>query len=87
MADPKPKGETEIIHRMKNHLCIILGFCDLLLADFPAPDGHHQDLTEIMKAAQEALAMMPEFAARLRPLNGDGDAITQPPAASDRRCV
>ncbi len=67
MPDVTPKSETEIIHRMKNHLCIILGFCDLLLADFPPNDSHHQDLAEIMKAAQEALAMMPEFASRLRP--------------------
>jgi len=81
MSDANAKGETEIIHRMKNHLCIILGFCDLLLADFPPPDAHHQDLAEIMKAAQEALAMMPEFAARLRPVTGDV-AGHQPPGAS-----
>jgi hypothetical protein len=66
MADASPRTEAEIIHRMKNHLCIILGFCDLLLADFPPPDTHHQDLAEIMKAAQEALSMMPELASRLR---------------------
>ena len=31
MSDTEPAPESDLIHRLKNHLCIIAGFCELLL--------------------------------------------------------
>lgn len=66
MSEPESKPEGELIHRLKNHLCIVVGFCDLLVADFPADDRRRADLMEIHKAASDAMAMMDEVAARMR---------------------
>jgi hypothetical protein len=65
VSDAEPQKESELIHRLKNHLCIIVGFCELLLAD-AADAGHRRDLEEIHKAAKDAIDMMPEVASRLR---------------------
>ena len=44
-------ADTE--HTVKNHLAVILGFCELLLAETPADDARHGDLEEIHHAARE----------------------------------
>ena len=66
MSEPEPLKESDVIHRLKNHLCIIVGFCDLLLAEFPSDDPRRADLIEVHKAALEAMAVMPEVATRMR---------------------
>jgi hypothetical protein len=66
MSEPEPANEPEVIHRLKNHMCIIVGFCDLLVAEFPADDRRRADLMEIYKAARDAMAMMDELSARIR---------------------
>ena len=68
MADvpQTPTLEPELIHRFKNHLSIIVGFCDLLLAEAPEADARRADLAEIQKAAYAAMALMPELSKRLR---------------------
>ena len=48
-------ADTE--HTVKNHLAVILGFCELLLADTPAGDRRHQDLQEMHRAARELIAL------------------------------
>ena len=60
---------VDVIHRRKNHLAIIVGVCDLLLAEVPEGDRHRADILEVQKAGREAMALMPEVA-RLVP-NGD----------------
>lgn len=59
-------NEPDVIHRLKNHLCIIAGFCELLLVESPNDDQRRADLLEIQKAAQAAMTMMPEVIARIR---------------------
>jgi hypothetical protein len=66
MSEPEPLKESDVIHRLKNHLCIVVGFCELLLADTESDDRRRADLQEIHKAAQDAIKMMPEIASRLR---------------------
>ena len=66
MSEPEPTKESDVIHRLKNHLCIIVGFSELLVAEFPADDRRRADLMEIQKAARDAMAMMGELAARIR---------------------
>ena len=58
-------SETEsvdVIHRLKNHIAIIVGFCDLLIAESADDDPRRADLLEVHTAAREAMALMPEVA-------------------------
>lgn len=46
------------VHRLKNQLAIVLGFCELLLAEMP-PDSHHRDdVVQIQKAGLSALEIL-----------------------------
>jgi hypothetical protein len=58
--------DPEVVHRLKNYICIISGFCELLISDCAGDDPRRADLMEIHKAAQHAIAMMPEVAERIR---------------------
>jgi hypothetical protein len=58
--------DPEVVHRLKNYICIISGFCELLISDCAEDDPRRADLMEIHKAAQHAIAMMPEVAERIR---------------------
>jgi hypothetical protein len=48
-------GETE--HAIKNHLAILAGYCDLLLADTPADDQRHRDLDEMNRSIRALVAI------------------------------
>ena len=48
------------VHRLKNHLAVILGFCELLLADFEDGDKRRADVVQIQAAGQQALATLIE---------------------------
>jgi hypothetical protein len=50
------------VHRLKNQLAIILGFCELLLEDAPE-DQRRSDLLQIQTAAQNALGQLPPLPA------------------------
>jgi hypothetical protein len=58
--------EPELIHRLKNYICVINGFCELLISESPDNDPRRADLIEIHIAAQAAMAMMPDLADRVR---------------------
>ena len=51
------------VHRLKNKLAIILGFCELLLSELPEDSPHRADLAQIHDAAKSALAELPPLAA------------------------
>jgi hypothetical protein len=55
---PEVTLRSEVVHRLKNHIAIVVGFCDLLLSEVPEDDPHHGDLAEIHKAAHEAMALL-----------------------------
>lgn len=61
-TDPEPPE----LHQLKNHLSIIVGFCDLLLEDLKADDPKRVDIQEMRKAAYAALALLPDLATRMR---------------------
>jgi hypothetical protein len=48
-------ADTE--HAIKNHLAVIVGFCELLLAETPPDDARQADLQEINRAARELMAI------------------------------
>ncbi|HYM24011.1 MAG TPA: response regulator, partial [Vicinamibacterales bacterium] len=56
--------EVDVVHRLKNHIAIIVGFADLLLQETPKDDPRHADIEEIQKAAYAAMAIMPEIGPR-----------------------
>jgi hypothetical protein len=57
--------ESDLFHQFKNHLFVIVSFCDLVLADLSDTDPRRPDILEIRKAADAALALMPELAKQL----------------------
>lgn len=60
MAGQHSAGGPDATHAFKNHLAIIIGFSELLLAELPEDSGHRKDVQEINKAAHEALALLAE---------------------------
>jgi hypothetical protein len=58
--------ESPLVHQLKNHLAIVIGFCDLLLGDLPKDDPKRADIQEMRKAGQAALDLIPELSARMR---------------------
>jgi hypothetical protein len=61
-----PAGEPEILHRLRNHLSVVVSFCDLLLADMPHDDPRRADLVEVQNAGRAGLNLLPEVASRFR---------------------
>lgn len=59
------EGER-LVHEFKNHLSVIVGFCDVLLRELPEGDPKRADVNEIQKAGHAALALLPELTARIR---------------------
>ena len=51
-------------HAIKNHIAIILGFCELLLNETAADDSRHADLEEIHRAARELMIIFRRDSAR-----------------------
>lgn len=55
--------DATVIHRLKNKLAIILGFCDLLVNELPEDDSHRADVLQIQEAAKAALRELPPLPA------------------------
>jgi hypothetical protein len=55
--------EAANVHRLKNQLAIILGFCELMLEDTPEDDKKRPDLLQIQMAAKSALGELPPLPA------------------------
>jgi hypothetical protein len=68
MSEPESEAveSAEIVHGLKNQLCIILGFCELLMDDAANDERRRADLQEIHKAAARAIEMTAEVSSRLR---------------------
>jgi len=58
--EPGPVGrvlDVDTEHTVKNHLAVIMGFSELLLAETPPEDRRHEDLQEIYRAARELMVI------------------------------
>jgi hypothetical protein len=51
------------VHRLKNQLAIILGFCELLLSEMAQDDPHRADVVRIQDAGKSALGELPPLPA------------------------
>jgi hypothetical protein len=60
------EDDTPLIHQFKNHLSVIVGFCDLLLRDLPEGDPKRADILEIRNTGQAALALLPKLSEQIR---------------------
>ncbi len=61
-----PALESALIHQFKNHLGVMVTYCDILVTEVPNEDPRRADLLEIQKAGRAAMALLPELAARIR---------------------
>ncbi len=51
-------SDSRRMHNVRNHLSVIIGFCDLLLGEIPPSDRKHADILEMRKAAHAAIALL-----------------------------
>ena len=50
--------DASFVHSLSNHLSVILGFVEIVIADTPADHPHRRDLLEIRDAALAAAALI-----------------------------
>jgi hypothetical protein len=62
MAGPTTE---DAMHRLKNHLAVIIGFCDLLVEESTVDDPRRADFLEIQQSARAAMAVLPEVDGRV----------------------
>lgn len=55
--------EPATVHRLKNQLAIIMGFCELLLSEMTPEDKRRADVVQIQTAGRSALNELPPLAA------------------------
>ncbi len=51
----------DLVHEFKNHLSVIVGFCDLLLREIPDDDPRRDDILQMHKAGHDAIALLPRL--------------------------
>lgn len=56
--------DNEQEHALKNHMAIILGYCELMMADTPPDDPRHGDILEMHRAATAVLALVTQDPSR-----------------------
>ena len=54
----------DAMHRLKNHIAVIIGFCDLLVEESTADDPRRADFLELQQSARAAMAVLPEVDGR-----------------------
>jgi hypothetical protein len=64
MSSAGQRSEHASVHRLKNHLSIIITFCELLLETAESDDPRRGDVVMIRQAAQAAMAIVPTLAAK-----------------------
>lgn len=66
MREPTPPdpGPEWLVHEFKNHLSVIIGFCDVLLRELADDDLRRADVVEIQRAALAAAALLPQIPGR-----------------------
>lgn len=68
MTEPRSPGlgTDALVHEFKNHLSVIVGFCDVLLRDLPEGDLKRADVVEIQRAALAVVALLPQIPRRVQ---------------------
>lgn len=58
MSSERPRLDGPAVHQLSNHLAVILGFVELLIADTPPDHPRYDDLVEIRNAAMDAAKLL-----------------------------
>ncbi|MSO31089.1 MAG: hypothetical protein EXQ48_09165 [Acidobacteria bacterium] len=68
MIEPSPSDRVthDLVHEFKNHLAVIVGFCDLLLRELPDGDPRREDILQMHKAGHDAIALLPRLTTHMR---------------------
>lgn len=61
-----PESLTRVAHDLKNQIGVVLGFTEMVLRDIAGNDPHRDDLFEIKKAGESALALTARITAIAR---------------------
>ena len=56
---------VDVIHQLKNHIAIVVSYCDLLLSEVAEDDRCRADIVEVHNAGKAAMALLPEVARRI----------------------
>jgi hypothetical protein len=54
----RPRLDGPQMHQLSNHLAVILGFVELIIADTPPDSPRYEDLIEIRNAAVQAAKLI-----------------------------
>lgn len=61
-APPDRSDEDDrLAHEFKNHMAVVVGFCDLLLTELPPDHPLRNDLEQIHLASHAAVALLPKI--------------------------
>ena len=63
LPDPSDTHDR-LVHEFKNHMSVVVGFCDLLLSELPADDPRRNDLEQMHVASHAAVALLPRLLRR-----------------------
>lgn len=59
-------ARDDLVHEFRNHLTVIVGYCDLLMRQLPEADPRRADVAQMHDAGHAALALLPKLSARER---------------------
>ena len=60
-ALPDSDANDQLVHEFKNHMAVVVGFCDLLLSELPPDHPLRTDLEQIHLASHAAVALLPRL--------------------------
>ena len=61
VTDSPARDRDLLVHEFKNHMSVIVGFCDLLLREMPEGDVNRASILEIERAALAVVALLPRI--------------------------
>ena len=67
--EPQPDqiaDDASVLHQLKNHIAVVIGFCDLLLRDLSEDDPNRADILKMRETGHDAMALLPELSDRMR---------------------
>jgi hypothetical protein len=65
--EPEPDqvgNDALVLHQLKNHLSVVVSFCDLLLQELQKDDPNYADILEVRQAGRAALELVPKLSPR-----------------------
>jgi len=61
VTESPARDQDLLVHEFKNHVSVIVGFCDLLLREMPEGDLNRASILEIQRAALVLVELLPRI--------------------------